>query len=205
MPLIRRALPVAGLVALLATGCGGGGSPQGAGTTSLAPASAVTPTATATTATDAPGALPSETASDAAPPAPPRVPGYTFRRETGSATASITQMVDRSAGVLTAVSVWNVARHHADVGGLVQFRIAARYASDPALVQSLLPNIIGGLAGAGATVTQRTIAGVKVAEGTTHDAQVFVWFRDGLVDMYLTDPGQKSAGRAFVAAYVRAS
>jgi len=205
MPLIRRALPVAGLVALLATACGGGGNPEGAGTTSLAPAGAVTPTATAPTATDPPSAAPRGTASDAAPPAPPKVPGYTFHPETGSATATITQMIDRSAGVLTGASAWDVARHHVDVGGLVLFRIGARYASNPGMTETLLPGIIGGLAGAGATVTQRTIAGVKVAEGSTHDAQVFVWFRDGLVDMYLTDPGEKSAGRAFVAAYVRAS
>ena len=205
MPLIRRALPVAGLVALLATACGGGGSPEGAGTTSLAPAGAVTPKATAPTASDPTSAVPRGSASDAAPPAPPKVPGYTFHPETGSATATITQMIDRSAGVLTGASAWDVARHHVDVGGLVLFRIGARYASNPGLTESLLPGIIGGLAGAGATVTQRTIAGVKVAEGTTGQALVYVWFRDGLVDMYITDPGKKSAGRAFVAAYVHAS
>ena len=181
---------------------------MGARTTSLAPVSAVTPTAAASTATGAPRAPASEPASDAAeaaPPAPAKVPGYTFRPETGGATATISQMIDRSAGVLTGASAWNVARHHVDVGGLVLFRIGARYASNPGMTEALLPGIIGGLAGAGATVTQRTIAGVKVAEGSTSEALVYVWFRHGLVDMYITDPGEKSAGRAFVAAYVHTS
>jgi len=205
---LLHVLPSAVLAAVLIAACGGSAER----TTSSDTSSAVTSEATSSTATSTPSTVTStpttlgtSTASelDTRPPSAPKVPGYALS-PAPDCTAEMTQVLGKTGGVLSAVSCWNVAPHgtDTDIGALAVFRLATKYATKPAVAQTLLPGLIGGLAGSGATVSQRTIGGVKVGEGSGKQLLVYVWHRNGLINMYFTDPGEKSSGRAFVASYI---
>ncbi len=188
MSKFTRALTMSAVAMLVVAGCGSGADETASTPTTEGATSA---SSSATTHSTGPGE-----------PSLIAVPGYEY----GSVAPELEQQYSalEDGKVLTSMSVHAVTKDGADVGYLVLFDMASKFADNPAVAENIVNGMAGGMAGAGGTVKQETISGEKVVVATGEGGSsevVYAWFHDGTMSVFASQDADASSN--FVGAYLQ--
>ncbi len=148
------------------------------------------------------GAAPASTTAAALAPVPPTVPGYALAASSADVQKQFETVAGQFHGVFAGLTVRTVSKGQQSVGTLVLLGLHPELVGNTEVEQRLVPGMVKGMNGQGATVTLRQVARQQVAVATTKTTNIVAWYQHGVLVLVLGTGADPAGSLAFTKDYL---